>query len=92
MTSDHAQQQYCANDSDCSNPTHSFSHNDVCVMKNSRPEADYHWWEGGPQGCTFPSGVRFTWNIPNDAQSRDDYSYIGSVLLSFRLPRSTHRC
>ncbi|KAL2143660.1 hypothetical protein VTI28DRAFT_10167 [Corynascus sepedonium] len=69
---------YCANDSDCSQLSYSPPRDNVCVKGVSTTEEAYHIWEGSEQSCTFPTGVTFTWNIPSDAQSRPDYTYIGS--------------
>jgi hypothetical protein len=46
-------------------------------MSNSGTADSFHIWEGGPQSCTFPSGVTFGWNIPANAQSQADFSYVG---------------
>jgi hypothetical protein len=72
--------QYCANDSDCSDLGYQPPSDNVCVKKSSGNEEEYHTWEGGSQSCTFPTGVTFSWNIPPNAQSLPDYSYIGCVV------------
>ena len=46
-------------------------------MSNSGTAGSFHIWEGGPQSCTFPSGVTFGWNIPSNAQSQPNYSSVG---------------
>jgi hypothetical protein len=48
-------------------------------VSSSGKEDDYHIWEGGSQSCTFPSGVKFTWNIPSGAQSLPNYNSVGYV-------------
>ncbi|KAG7294482.1 hypothetical protein NEMBOFW57_004556 [Staphylotrichum longicolle] len=75
---------YCANDSDCSNLSYSPSSNNVCVKGTSTTSEAYHVWEGGSQSCTFPSGVKFTWNIPSNAQSQANYSPVGSGSNGYR--------
>ncbi|KAK3403103.1 hypothetical protein B0T20DRAFT_474901 [Sordaria brevicollis] len=71
---------YCANDSDCSNPSYGHSSNNVCVMSTS----NFHTWEGSTQSCTFSTGVTFSWNIGRQAQSSPDYSYVGSGANNYR--------
>ncbi len=46
-------------------------------MSTSSTSGVYHIWEGGPQQCTFPSGVTFGWNIPSNAQAQADYTSVG---------------
>jgi len=75
--------QYCANDSDCSNSGYNPSSDNVCVKSSSGTSGSYHIWEGGSQSCTFPTGVKFSWNITSNAQSQPNYSTVGYVDTAF---------
>ncbi|KAG7285204.1 hypothetical protein NEMBOFW57_009825 [Staphylotrichum longicolle] len=75
---------YCANDADCSSLGYNIPSNDACVKSVSGTSGQYHIWEGGPQSCTFPSGVTFSWNIPANAQSQADYTSVGSGSNGYR--------
>ncbi|KAK0623698.1 hypothetical protein B0T14DRAFT_400565, partial [Immersiella caudata] len=77
---------YCDNLGQCDDPSYVPSHNNVCVKKESTREGeiDFHVWEGGWQGCQFPTGVTFSWNINGNAQSQADYSLVGEGDNTFR--------
>ncbi|KAK1778231.1 hypothetical protein QBC45DRAFT_328947, partial [Copromyces sp. CBS 386.78] len=61
-----------------SNLSYSHTSSNVCVKSISGLTEAYHIWKGNTQSCTFSSGVTFTWNIPSNAQSLQDYSYVGT--------------
>jgi len=42
-----------------------------------RRHIDFHIWEGGWQGCQFPTGVTFSWRIDSDGWSIPNYSQVG---------------
>ena len=52
-------------------------YNDTCFMSSSSTPESFHIWEGGPQQCTFPSGVTFGWNIQSNAQSQANFAQVG---------------
>ncbi|EGS18413.1 uncharacterized protein CTHT_0064390 [Thermochaetoides thermophila DSM 1495] len=97
---------YCPNDADCSRLNYSPDYNDVCIMKTSYTEGDFHRWEGGEQSCRFPTGVTFKWGIIPNAQAFRDYSHVGSGSNGYRdfrgykdnkgnganMPGLTHSC
>ncbi len=69
--------QYCANDADCSNYHYGLPPSDACVVSTSTTLDQFHTWEGGPQSCTFPTGVTFNWDIPSSAHSQAAFSWVG---------------
>ncbi|KAK3898428.1 hypothetical protein C8A05DRAFT_47261 [Staphylotrichum tortipilum] len=75
---------YCANDSDCGNPGYNPSSDNVCVKSSSGTAWNYHIWEGGSQSCTFPTGVKFSWNISSNAQAQPNYSTVGKGSNGYR--------
>ncbi|KAK4099288.1 hypothetical protein N658DRAFT_453303, partial [Parathielavia hyrcaniae] len=75
---------YCANDSDCSNPSYKPSPDNVCVKYSTTYNGQSNIWKGGSQSCTFPSGVSFSWNIRSDAQSQPNYANVGSGSNNYR--------
>ena len=49
-------------------------------MSSSTNETGYHIWEGSSQSCTFPTGVKFSWNINSNAQSLANYASVGYAI------------
>ncbi|EAQ90068.1 predicted protein [Chaetomium globosum CBS 148.51] len=67
---------YCANDSNCNfRPSSS----NACY-----PTSGVMAWEGGGQSCGFSTGVYFSWNIQSDAQTKANYSKVGTGGNGFR--------
>ncbi len=52
----------------------------ACVYGSSTQEEFYSQWEKGRRGCTFPTGVNFSWNIEELAQLQVNYSKVGTCL------------
>ncbi|KAK4235384.1 hypothetical protein C8A03DRAFT_17875 [Achaetomium macrosporum] len=76
---------YCANDADCNSLQYSIPDKDACIVSSSGTAESYHIWEGSSQSCTFSStGVTFHWNIPSNAQSRPNYSSVGTGSNGFK--------
>ncbi|KAK4141366.1 uncharacterized protein C8A04DRAFT_31118 [Dichotomopilus funicola] len=75
---------YCENDADCSSLGYVIPSNDRCIVSTSTTPDSFHTWEGGPQNCTFPTGITFGWNIPANAQSKPDFSSVGGGWNDFR--------
>ncbi|KAK4215156.1 hypothetical protein QBC37DRAFT_282323 [Rhypophila decipiens] len=75
---------YCDDMATCDSTLFTPSSNNVCVKKSSTAVNDYYIWEGGSKSCTFPTGVTFTWNIPSNAQSQADYSWVGTGSNTYR--------
>lgn len=69
--------KYCENDADCSSLGYVIPSNDRCIVSTSTTPESFHTWEGGPQNCTFPTGITFGWSIPSNAQSQPDFSSVG---------------
>ncbi|KAK3290344.1 uncharacterized protein B0H64DRAFT_427872 [Chaetomium fimeti] len=67
---------YCANDGNCNFPP---SSGNAC-----HPTSGVMAWEGGGQSCGFSTGVYFSWNIQSDAQSKPNYTKVGSGGNGFR--------
>ncbi|KAK3372128.1 hypothetical protein B0H63DRAFT_526988 [Podospora didyma] len=66
---------YCANDGACKfNP----AANNRCYPSLNGDTRQVKMWEGGDYSCTFPTGVKFTWNVKSNAQSYANYATVGS--------------
>jgi hypothetical protein len=62
--------QYCPNDGNCKpGPNH------FCTVSSGDSIKFIHW-EGAPFHCTFNTGVTFSWNLPDDAQSKATFSVV----------------
>ncbi|KAK3997836.1 hypothetical protein QBC44DRAFT_46097 [Cladorrhinum sp. PSN332] len=60
---------YCPNDSNCH---YAPSQSNSCRFNSGVI------WEGGHYSCQFSTGVRFTWWIEKDAQSKPNWSHVGN--------------
>jgi hypothetical protein len=49
-----------------------YNNNDVCIVN----EAALNTWEGKTESCTFPTGVKFTWNLEANAASAPYYALV----------------